>query len=102
MPTQALRLTRRSNGIGMGSMAARIGSICTPFLIRLYDVNGALPDFIYGALALLVVAVTVTLPETSGRRMTQTITDAEIMYLRAYAGNGDDDSGESSVNLAKF
>nr|CAB3266146.1 organic cation transporter protein-like [Phallusia mammillata] len=73
----------RSNGVGMGSMSARIGSICTPFLIRMYFKVGFIPDFVYAAVSLTAGILAVTLPETSGTKLCQTITEAEIMYLRS-------------------
>lgn len=61
-------------------MSARVGSICTPFVMF---VAGFVPDFIYMAVSLTAGLIAITLPETSGAQLCQTVTEAEIMYLRA-------------------
>ncbi|XP_076805670.1 solute carrier family 22 member 16-like [Clavelina lepadiformis] len=76
----------RSNGVGVGSMAARIGSICTPFVVRLYDVILFLPDAIFGVVAVLAGLVVLTLPETTRLALPQTLDEAELLYIKQKQG----------------
>uniref|UniRef100_A0A2R5L514 Putative organic cation/carnitine transporter n=1 Tax=Ornithodoros turicata TaxID=34597 RepID=A0A2R5L514_9ACAR len=68
----------RNTGIGLGSMAARIGSIAAPFVASdLGKLHPRLPMVVFGGMSLLAGLLTLALPETRGMKLPQTLEDAE-------------------------
>lgn len=70
----------RSTAVGVCSMAARIGSIITPFTLELQNSIPWLTGVIFGVLALSAGFLSLFFPETSGRQMPTSLDDAEIFY----------------------
>ncbi|KAH9380876.1 hypothetical protein HPB48_012498 [Haemaphysalis longicornis] len=70
--------SHRNTGIGIGSMSARIGTIASPFIASdLSKVHPMAPMIVLGGLALLAGVFTLTLPETRGLRLPETMEEAE-------------------------
>lgn len=70
----------RGNGLGVGSMAARWGSILSPFVILLYDTLPWFPSTLFGTLSIAAGFMALLYPETLGKTMPQTIDEAELFY----------------------
>lgn len=70
----------RSTGVGIGSLSARFASMCTPLVLALYVVKSWLPGAVLGVSALLSGLVAFKLPETYGKSMPTTFSDAERLY----------------------
>ncbi|XP_078256022.1 solute carrier family 22 member 16, partial [Rhinoraja longicauda] len=66
----------RSLAVGSGSMMARVGSTVAPFCVLLASVWIFLPQLIVGIMSFLTGALTLFLPETLGRPLTQTFEEA--------------------------
>lgn len=73
-------LPYRSAGIGLGSAAARIGSILCPLLLLLGGRFPGLPYIIFGGGAILAGFFVLLLPETQNSRLPETVKDAEYIY----------------------
>ncbi|KAJ8270608.1 hypothetical protein GJAV_G00117090 [Gymnothorax javanicus] len=69
----------RSLAVGTGSMICRVGSVVAPFCVYLADVWIHLPQLIVGILALGTGLLTLWLPETLGRPLTNTIEEAAAL-----------------------
>lgn len=67
----------RNNGIGLSSMIGHIGGVVAPYIATLSSVNKAMPLVIFGICSLGAGCAAITLPETLGRRLPETIEDAE-------------------------
>ena len=65
-------------------MAARVGSICSPYIILLQDYVSWLPTTIFGALSIIAGLSALTFPETMNRTMPQTLQEAELFYQGIY------------------
>ncbi|XP_041376634.1 organic cation transporter protein-like [Gigantopelta aegis] len=65
----------RNIGVGMGSSAARIGGMASPFFSSLAQVAIWAPGAILSAACLLVPFLMTCLPETAGRELPQTISE---------------------------
>ena len=76
-------LVIRGNAVGIGSMAARVGSICSPYIILLQDYISWLPTSIFGVLSVAAGITALSFPETMNRTMPQTIEEAEDFYKGA-------------------
>nr|XP_009858916.2 solute carrier family 22 member 21 isoform X1 [Ciona intestinalis] len=70
----------RGNGVGIASSCSRIGGILAPFVISLQHYLTWLPDVVFAGLALMAGLVSLTLPETNGCGLMETIEEAEIFY----------------------
>ncbi|XP_072912007.1 solute carrier family 22 member 16 isoform X1 [Hemitrygon akajei] len=66
----------RSLAVGSGSMMARVGSTVAPFCVLLSSVWIFLPQLIVGIMSFLTGFLTLLLPETLGRPLTQTFEEA--------------------------
>ncbi|CAK8683927.1 unnamed protein product [Clavelina lepadiformis] len=75
----------RGNALGVGSMAARVGSIASPYIILLQDYISWLPTTIFGVLSIAAGILATFFPETMKRTMPQTIPEAELFYKKKYA-----------------
>lgn len=67
----------RNNGIGLSSMIGHAGGVVAPYIATLSSVNKSLPLVIFGACSLASGIASITLPETLGKRLPETIEDAE-------------------------
>lgn len=70
----------RGNGIGFGSMSARIGSIISPAIIELQTFGDWLPNTVFGILAIVGGIVSLWFRDTTGMEMMETIEEAEMFY----------------------
>ena len=82
--TNILLIPGRGNALGIGSMAARVGSISSPYIILLQDYVSWLPTTIFGILSIVAGLAALTFPETMNRTMPQTIPEAELFYQGIY------------------
>ena len=78
-------LLYRGNALGIGSMAARIGSIASPYIILVQDYVSWLPLAVFGSMSLLAGFLAFFFPETLNRTMPQTIPEAEAFYHEYYS-----------------
>uniref|UniRef100_A0A3P8WID5 Solute carrier family 22 member 16 n=1 Tax=Cynoglossus semilaevis TaxID=244447 RepID=A0A3P8WID5_CYNSE len=69
----------RSLAVGSGSMMCRVGSVVAPFCVYLADVWIHLPQLIVGILAFIIGLLTLFLPETLGKPLTNTLEEAEAL-----------------------
>ncbi|CAN7976725.1 unnamed protein product, partial [Ixodes persulcatus] len=75
--------SHRNTGIGIGSMSARLGTIAAPFVASdLGRLHPIMPMIVFGGMSLLAGVLTLTLPETRGQRLPQTIEEAESLGTR--------------------
>lgn len=72
--------TFRSNGLGFGAMTARIGGILAPYIISIQDYVSWLPNTIFGVFAITAGLLSLTMRDTTGMPMMETIEEAEIFY----------------------
>lgn len=75
--TLVFLLSFRQNGIGMGSMCARIGGVLAPMLHLLRRLSPEAPMVLCGLFPLLGSALTLILPETANKPLPDTIEDIE-------------------------
>lgn len=73
----------RSTGVGVGSMAARFGTVFTPFALHIQKTIPWLTGTLFGVLAIFTGGLSLLLPETKGAPLLMTLTDAEEFYCRA-------------------
>lgn len=67
----------RNTGMGCCSMAARLGTIISPFIIYLGQVYKALPYIIMGGLALIGAFLCLLLPERFGKPLPETMAEVQ-------------------------
>ncbi|KAI5640891.1 major facilitator superfamily domain-containing protein [Phthorimaea operculella] len=72
MPTSV-----RGTGISIIHICGYIGTVISPFIVYLNTVIDWLPLIIFGVVAFVGAALSLGLPETSGKQMPQTFDDAE-------------------------
>lgn len=75
-------LEHRQNGIGLGSMCARMGGVLAPMLHFLRGVSPLAPMVLCGLCPLLGSALTLMLPETANKHLPDTVEDVEGPDLR--------------------
>uniref|UniRef100_A0A3B3V251 Si:dkey-119m7.4 n=1 Tax=Poecilia latipinna TaxID=48699 RepID=A0A3B3V251_9TELE len=73
----------RQNGIGIGSMCARIGGVLAPMMYLLRNINPHAPMILSGLCPLLGAGLTLLLPETANKPLPDTIEDVEGESLRS-------------------
>ncbi|KAM8953014.1 solute carrier family 22 member 16 [Pelodytes ibericus] len=69
----------RSLAVGSGSMMCRFGSVVAPFCVYLTDVWIFMPQLLVGIMALLSGVLTLFLPETLGKPLSNTMEEAAEM-----------------------
>ena len=74
--------TVRNSGMGLVSVAARVGGIMAPFIVSLGEFIPHLQFTVLGVMSLMGGLLNLRLPETAGRQLPDTITDLSDM-LRA-------------------
>ncbi|XP_071801412.1 organic cation transporter protein-like [Asterias amurensis] len=67
----------RAVGLGVCSVAARIGGILSPVILLLGDVFESLPLVLFGSSAVLAGLLVFLLPETRGQQLPQTLREGE-------------------------
>ncbi|KAK7872603.1 hypothetical protein R5R35_001940 [Gryllus longicercus] len=67
----------RSAGVGMSSTVARVGAMVAPFAPLLGQVYAPLPLLLFGGVSLIASLFTLTLPETLGTRLPDTVDEVE-------------------------
>ncbi|CAG5112533.1 Oidioi.mRNA.OKI2018_I69.chr2.g6740.t1.cds [Oikopleura dioica] len=72
----------RTNAVGLGSMAGRIGGIVSPFILEIGGSIPWLPPLIFGTVCITAGISLLLLPETLGMSMLNTIPDANEFYLK--------------------
>ncbi|VDM91375.1 unnamed protein product [Litomosoides sigmodontis] len=72
----------RGLGMGVSSMVAGSGLILAPYIVRLGDHLRILPLIIMGLLAISAGIASFFLPETTGKRIPQTLEEAELFGKR--------------------
>ncbi|XP_076800001.1 solute carrier family 22 member 16-like [Clavelina lepadiformis] len=70
----------RSNGLGIGSMASRVGGISAPFIILLQEYISWLPNTIFGVFGIVAGLLSLWFPETNKRPMMESLEEAEDFY----------------------
>ena len=75
-------LISRTNAVGLGSMAGRIGGIVSPFILEIGGSIPWLPPLIFGAVTISSGIALLALPETMGMSMLNTIPDANEFYMK--------------------
>lgn len=69
----------RSGGVGTFSTFSRFGALLAPFVPLLKRVYTSLPLIVFGAFAFISGVLALTLPETLGEKLPDTIEEAENM-----------------------
>ncbi|XP_064095816.1 organic cation transporter protein-like [Macrobrachium nipponense] len=70
----------RNIAVGTSSMFARVGCIITPFVVELLgEIHYALPSTLFGILSIIAASFTLLLPETSNKKLTETVEEVEEM-----------------------
>jgi len=94
----------RSTAVGLGSMAARVGSIITPYTLQIQDTIPWLTSTIFGVLALLASALTFVLPETAGKRLPNSLEETEMFFrgIKLSEDEGYDDSETKTTMKTKL
>ncbi|KAM4522498.1 solute carrier family 22 member 6 [Odontesthes bonariensis] len=77
----------RQNGIGIGSMCARIGGVLAPMMYLLRSISPHAPMVLSGLCPLLGSALTLLLPETANKPLPDTIEDVEGVRLSEEDGD---------------
>ncbi|XP_078488593.1 organic cation transporter-like protein [Ciona intestinalis] len=77
----------RTTALGLSSMAARIGSILSPFTIQVQEDIPWLSPVIFGILAFFAASLALTFPRTSGRPLTMNFDEAEEVFKTHYQKN---------------
>ena len=67
----------RNVGMGVATVASRIGGILCPFVVLMGEQNKSLPMFIFAVLSLVAGLAGLTLPETKCCPMPETMEDLE-------------------------
>uniref|UniRef100_A0A8D3B4E1 Si:dkey-119m7.4 n=1 Tax=Scophthalmus maximus TaxID=52904 RepID=A0A8D3B4E1_SCOMX len=73
----------RQNGIGIGSMCARIGGVLAPMMYLLKSISPLAPMVVCGLCPLLGSGLTLLLPETANKPLPDTIEHTEGADLRS-------------------
>lgn len=70
----------RSNAVGIGSAAARVGGMVCPFVIATQLAVSWLANSIFGGFAIVAALLCFTFPETMGIETLETLEQAELFY----------------------
>uniref|UniRef100_A0A672I7L0 Solute carrier family 22 member 4-like n=1 Tax=Salarias fasciatus TaxID=181472 RepID=A0A672I7L0_SALFA len=72
----------RNTAMGCCSMAARIGTIISPFIIYLGQYNTSLPYILMGALAIFGAVICWVLPETHKKALPETLSQIQPIFRK--------------------
>ncbi|XP_030304144.1 solute carrier family 22 member 16 isoform X2 [Calypte anna] len=95
----------RSLAVGSGSMMCRVGSVVAPFCVYLRSVWIFMPLLLVGIMALLSGILTIMLPETLGKPLTNTLVEATEMGKNKKSSSGKTPpalSGAASEKIEMF
>lgn len=67
----------RNSGMGMVSVASRIGAASSPFIVQMTRINAILPFAVMGSLSFLAAVFCWILPETMGKSTAEVMEDAK-------------------------
>ena len=67
----------RNVGMGVATVASRVGGILCPFVVLMGEQSRSLPMFIFACMSLVAALVGLKLPETKGHPMPETMEDLE-------------------------
>ncbi|XP_074466045.1 solute carrier family 22 member 4-like isoform X2 [Sebastes fasciatus] len=88
----------RNTAMGCCSMAARIGTIMSPFVIYLGQYYKALPYMLMGGFALCGAFLCLLLPETYRRTLPETISQMQLICGRRGKKEKEAENGESAAD----
>ncbi|XP_037603941.1 solute carrier family 22 member 4-like isoform X1 [Sebastes umbrosus] len=88
----------RNTAMGCCSMAARIGTIMSPFVIYLGQYYKALPYMLMGGFALCGAFLCLLLPETYRRTLPETISQMQLICGRRRKKEKEAENGESAAD----
>ncbi|XP_037603943.1 solute carrier family 22 member 4-like [Sebastes umbrosus] len=88
----------RNTAMGCCSMAARIGTIMSPFVIYLGQYYKALPYMLMGGFALCGAFLCLLLPETYRRTLPETISQMQLICGRRRKKEKETENGESAAD----
>lgn len=89
----------RNTGMGCCSMAARLGTIISPFIIYLGQVYKALPYIIMGGLAICGSFLCIFLPERFGKPLPETLEEIQPVCGRKRANTETEEYEEKSYEF---
>lgn len=89
----------RNTGMGCCSMAARLGTIISPFIIYLGQVYKALPYIIMGGLGIIGAFLCLLLPERFGKPLPETISEIQPIWGRKREKKDSDELEEKTYDL---
>ena len=69
--------SNRAAGIGISSMASRVGGIIAPLILIFGDYWQPLPLIVFGSVAVIAGLLVLFLPETKGQSLPETIEEGE-------------------------
>lgn len=95
----------RSLAVGSGSMLCRMGSVVAPFCVYLMDVWIFFPQLLVGLMTLLAGILTLMLPETLGKPLTNTFEEAaelEAASKNKTANSAEVQNGVALDNMVLF
>lgn len=70
----------RCNAVGLGSLSARFGGMCTPIVLALYGLRSWLPGATLSILAICAGCTSLYFPETYGKSSPMTFDEANRLY----------------------
>ncbi|XP_038253635.1 solute carrier family 22 member 16 isoform X1 [Dermochelys coriacea] len=92
----------RSLAVGSGSMMCRVGSIVAPFCVYLTSVWIFMPQLLVGIMAFLSGMLTLMLPETLGKPLTNTLAEAAELGTNKNSCLGKSPPAQSGIVLEKI
>ncbi|KAL4640530.1 solute carrier family 22 member 5-like isoform X2 [Arapaima gigas] len=87
--TELFPTVLRNTGLGAISMAARVGTIISPYIAFIGEHNKMAPYFIMGGLSIFVGFFCLLLPETKDKELPELISQVEPLGCRCLAGQVD-------------
>ncbi|XP_031820269.1 solute carrier family 22 member 16 [Sarcophilus harrisii] len=88
----------RSLAVGSGSMMCRFGSVIAPFCVYLTNVWIFMPQLLVGIMAFLTGMLTLMLPETLGKPLTNTWEEAEQLGEKKIISSADSPPTTNNMN----
>ncbi|XP_022110856.1 organic cation transporter protein-like [Acanthaster planci] len=79
----------RSAGMGVCSMSSRISGIIAPFVVQLRSVWDQFPFVLFGALSITAGLLSLLLPETTNKKLPETMEEGEAFGKPKCLGGGD-------------
>ncbi|XP_075403662.1 organic anion transporter 3 [Tenrec ecaudatus] len=89
----------RQTGLGISNLWTRVGSMLSPMVKTLSEVQPFIPNVIYGVFALLGGSAALFLPETLNQPLPETIDDVEKWSHRAKKAEPDPEAEKASQRI---